>query len=63
MSSSFRNADRRTYRQVMLVGLLFCAAVAAITFFSFAREQLDNTFVHVKADRLVRTGGTPFSAK
>ena len=26
MSSSFHNADRRTYRKVMLVGLLFCAA-------------------------------------
>jgi len=61
MSSSFHNADKRTHRRVMLVGLLFCAAFVAFSF--FAREQPDNTYVLVKADRLVRTAGTPFPAK
>ncbi len=61
MSSSFHNADRGTHRKIMLVGLLFCAAFVAVSF--FAREQPDNTYVLVKADRLVRTAGTPLSAK
>lgn len=61
MSSSFHNADKRTHRKVMLVGLMFCATVVAISF--VAREQPDNTYVVVKADRLVRTAGTPFPAK
>jgi hypothetical protein len=61
MSSSFHNADKRTHRRVMLMGLLFCAAFVAFSF--FAREQPDNTYVLVKADRLVRTAGTPFPAK
>jgi hypothetical protein len=61
MSSSFHNADKRTHRKVMLVGLLFCAAFVAFSF--FAREQADNTYVLVKADRLVRTAGTPFPAR
>jgi hypothetical protein len=61
MSSSFHNADKRTHRKVMLVGLLFCAAFVAFGF--FAREQPDNTYVLVKADRLVRTAGTPFPAR
>jgi hypothetical protein len=55
MSSSFHSADRRTYRKVMLVGLLFCAAFVVIGF--FAREQPENTYVLKKADRLVRTAG------
>jgi hypothetical protein len=61
MSSSFHNADKQTHRRVMVVGLLFCAAFVAFSF--FAREQPDNTYVLVKADRLVRTAGTPFPAK
>jgi hypothetical protein len=61
MSSSFHDADKRTHRKVMLVGLLFCAAFVAFGF--FAREQPDNTYVIVKADRLVRTAGTPFPAR
>jgi hypothetical protein len=61
MSSSFHNADRRTHRKVMLVGLLFCAAFVAFSF--FAREQPENTYVLVKADKLVRTAGTPFPAR
>ena len=61
MSSSFHNADKRTHRKIMLVGSLFCAAFVAISF--LAREQPDNTYVLVKADRLVRTAGAPFPAK
>lgn len=54
MSSSFHNADKRTHRKIM--GLLFCAAFVAVSY--FAREQPDNAYVLVKADRLVRTAGT-----
>jgi hypothetical protein len=61
MSSSFHNADKRTHRKVMVVGLLFCAAFVAISF--FAKEQPDNNYVLIKADRLVRTAGTPLPAK
>jgi hypothetical protein len=60
MSSSFHNADRRTHRKVMLVGLMFCALFVAISF--FAREQPANTYVLQKADRLVRTAGAPVPA-
>jgi hypothetical protein len=45
----------------MLVGLLFCGAFVAISF--FAREQPNNSYVLIKADRLIRTAGAPFPAK
>lgn len=45
----------------MFLGFLFCAGFVAISF--FAREQPDNTYVLVKADKLVRTAGTPFAVK
>jgi hypothetical protein len=61
MSSSFHNADKRTHRKIMFVGLLFCAAFVAISF--FAKEQPDNSYVLIKADKLVRTAGTPLPAK
>jgi hypothetical protein len=61
MSSSFHNADGRTHRKVMLVGLLFCAAFVGISF--LAKEQPDNNYVLIKADKLVRTAGTPLPAK
>jgi hypothetical protein len=61
MSSSFHTADKETHRRVMLVGLLFCAAFVAFSF--FAREQPDNTYVLIKADKLVRTAGTPLPAR
>jgi hypothetical protein len=57
MSSSFHNADKRTHRRVMLLGLMFCALFVAVSF--FAREQSANTYVLQKADRLVRSAGTP----
>ncbi len=55
MSSSFHNADKRTHRKIMLVGVMFCALFVTISF--FAREQPQNTYVLKKADRLVRTAG------
>jgi len=61
MSSSFHNADKRTHRKVMVVGLLFCAAFVAISF--FAKEQPDNNYVLIKADKLVRTAGAPLPAR
>jgi hypothetical protein len=61
MSSSFHNADKRTHQKIMFVGLLLCAAFVAISFFS--REQPDNNYVFIKADKLVRTAGTPPSAR
>jgi hypothetical protein len=57
MSSSLHNADRRTHRKVMLVGLMCCALFVAVSF--LARKQPANTYVLQKADRLVRTAGTP----
>jgi hypothetical protein len=61
MASSFHNADRRTYRKVMLLGLVFCAAFVAISF--FAREQPSNTYVVRKADKLVRSAGSSLPAR
>ena len=60
MSASFHNADQRTYRKVMLVGLMCCALFVAVSF--FAREQPENHYVLKKADRLVRTAGSPVTA-
>jgi hypothetical protein len=57
MSTSFHNADRRTHRKIMLVGLIFCTLFVTVSF--FAREQPENHYVLQKADRLVRTAGTP----
>jgi len=56
MSSSFHSADRRTYRKVVLVVVLFCAAFVVFSF--YAREQPENTYVLKKAERLVRTAGS-----
>jgi hypothetical protein len=57
MSASFHNADKRTHRRIMLVGLLFCAAFVAISY--LAKQQPENHRVLLKADKLVRTAGTP----
>jgi hypothetical protein len=50
MSSSFHNADKRTHQKIMFAGLLFCAA-------------FENNYVLIKADKPVRTAGTPLPAK
>jgi len=60
MAASFHTADKYTHRRIMLVGSLFCAAFVAFSF--FAREQPENRYVLQKADRLVRTAGTPLPA-
>jgi hypothetical protein len=57
---SFHTVDRQTYRRVMVVGFLFCAAFVAISF--FLRPQPEESRVLVKADRLVRTAGEAESA-
>ncbi len=61
MSSSFHNADQRTHRKILFVGCLLCAVFVAIAF--FARAQPDNGYALVKADKLVRTAGTPLPKK
>jgi len=61
MAASFHNADKQTHRRIMLVGLIFCTAFVAFSF--FAREQPENHYVLQKADRLVRTAGTPPTAR
>jgi hypothetical protein len=60
MSSSFHNADKRTFRKIMLVGLSFCALFVVISF--LAREQPANSYVLKKADRLIRSAGAPLPA-
>jgi hypothetical protein len=57
MTSTFHSADKRTHRKVMLVGLLLCTAFVLVSF--FAREQPENHYVLQKADKLVRSAGTP----
>jgi hypothetical protein len=57
MPASFHNANKSTHRKVMLVGLMFCAVFVAISY--FAREQPENHYVLLKADKLVRTAGAP----
>jgi hypothetical protein len=60
MSASFYNADRRTHRRIMLVGLIFCATFVAISY--FAKQRPESHDVLLKTDRLVRTAGNPAPA-
>lgn len=60
MVPSFHNADKPTYRRVMAIGLLFCAAFVAISFSLRAPPESDRALV--KADKLVRTAGQPQKA-
>jgi hypothetical protein len=57
MSASFHNADRHTHRRIMLVGLMFCTAFVAISY--FAKAQPESHSLVLKADKLVRTAGNP----
>lgn len=52
--------DKGTNRKTMLVGLLFCVAFVLVSF--FAKPQVGNDRVLVKADRLTLTAGKPFAA-
>ena len=60
MVPSFHNADRRTHRRVMVIGLLFCTAFVAISV--SLRPQPESDRVLVKADRLVRTAAQAHKA-
>lgn len=60
MNHSLYSADRLTYRRTMAVGLTFCTAFVAISF--FARDHSAPSRVLVKADKLVRTAGQPLPA-
>ena len=60
-STPFYQADEQTYRRVAVVGVLFCVAFVLISF--SLRPQVEETRVLVKADRLVRTAGTPLRAQ
>ena len=55
MALSFHTADRQTYRRVVIVGVMFCAAFVVISF--SLRPQVDEVHVLLKADKLVRTAG------
>ena len=55
MSHSFHSADRATHRKVMILGLTLCTMFVAVSF--FLKQQPDNTYVLVKADKLTRTAG------
>ena len=55
MVPSFHNADRRTFRRVTAIGMLFCAAFVLISF--YLRPQPEDDRVLVKADKLTRTAG------
>ena len=55
MGPSFHTADRQTYRRVVVVGVLFCAAFVLISL--SLRPQAEDTRVLMKADRLTRTAG------
>ena len=57
MSASFHNADKRTHRRIMLVGMMFCTAFVAISY--FAKPQPESHSLFLKADKLVRTAGNP----
>jgi hypothetical protein len=54
--STFHNADKRTHRKVMLVGLLLCTVFVTVSFFT--RPQPENYYVLKKADRLIQTANT-----
>lgn len=57
MAASFITAEKATHRKIVLVGLFFCALFVAVTF--FAKEQPVNHDVMHKADKFVRTAGSP----
>lgn len=53
MAPSFHTADRQTYRRVVVLGVLFCAAFVTISL--SLRPQSEEARILVKADRLIRT--------
>ena len=55
MSHSFHSADKATHRKVMILGLTLCAVFMVVSL--FLKQQPDNAYVLVKADKLTRTAG------
>jgi hypothetical protein len=55
LAPSLHQADRRTYRRIAVVGLLFCIVFVVISF--SLRPQMERSRTLVKADRLTRTAG------
>ena len=60
MSHSFHTADRATHRKVMIVGLALCAVFVLVSY--FLKQQPDNAYVLLKADKLTRTAERPAPA-
>jgi hypothetical protein len=61
MAPSFHTADRQTFRRVVVLGALFCAAFVAISF--SLRPQNEETRLLVKADRLIHTASDQMPAR
>ena len=55
MSHSFYTASRATHRKVMIIGLTLCAVFVLVSY--FLKQQPDNAYVLLKADKLIRTAG------
>ncbi len=60
MNHSFYSADKAAYRKIMLIGLLCCTVLVAVSF--RAKPQPENHYVVLKAEKLVRTAGKPIPA-
>lgn len=60
MAPSFHTADRQTYRRVVTMVVLFCAAFVTISL--KLRPQSTETRVLMKANRLVHTASDQASA-
>jgi len=60
MSHSFHSADKGTHRKVMIIGLTLCAVFVLVS--HSLKQQPDNGYVLLKADKLTRTAGRPAPA-
>jgi hypothetical protein len=61
MAPSFHTADRQTFRRIVVLGTLFCAAFVAISV--SLRPQNEETRALVKADRLIHTASNQGPAR
>lgn len=55
MRPSFHQADRQTYRRVVIAGVPFCIVFVVISF--SLRPRTEESHALVKADPLTRTAG------
>jgi hypothetical protein len=60
MAPSFHTADRQTYRRIVILGVLFCAAFVAISV--SLRPRHEDAPLVVKADRLIHTASDQLPA-